>query len=76
MTCPIRVVAFDHATSRTTHLEARRLRGVTAVELMVVLAVLAILATVAAPSFVDLIQRNRVATEVNSFVGDVQFERA
>ncbi|WP_345944596.1 GspH/FimT family pseudopilin [Variovorax sp. dw_954] len=54
----------------------RRLRGVTAVELMVVLAVVAILATVAAPSFIDLTQRNRVATEVNGFVGDLQFARA
>jgi len=76
MICPIRVVASSRATSRTTPSEARRLRGVTAVELMVVLAVLAILATVAAPSFIDLTQRNRVATEVNGFVGDLQFARA
>nr|WP_213952708.1 MULTISPECIES: GspH/FimT family pseudopilin [unclassified Variovorax] len=76
MICPIHVVAFSRATFRTSLRVVRRLRGVTAVELMVVLAVVAILATVAAPSFIDLTQRNRVATEVNGFVGDLQFARA
>ncbi|MEJ8854900.1 GspH/FimT family pseudopilin [Variovorax robiniae] len=76
MNCPIRVVASRRTTFQTNAREARHLRGVTAVELMVVLAVLAILATVAAPSFIDLTQRNRVATEVNAFVGDLQFARA
>ena len=51
-------------------------QGVTAIELLVVLAVVAILAVVAVPSFVDLTQRNRVAGEVNGFVGDLQFARS
>ncbi|MEJ8846911.1 GspH/FimT family pseudopilin [Variovorax rhizosphaerae] len=80
MTCTIRFVAVartvSRSTSRTSPREARCQRGVTAIELMVVLAVLAILVTVAAPSFIDLTQRNRVATEINGFVGDLQFARA
>ncbi len=48
----------------------------TAIELLVVLAIGAILLTVAVPSFVSLTQSNRVAGEINAFVGDLQFARA
>lgn len=37
--------------------------------------VVGILASLAVPSFVGLIQNNRVANEVNGFVGDLQFAR-
>ena len=43
---------------------------------MVVVALVAILAAVAAPSFVGLIQSNRVTSEVNSFAGDLQLARS
>ncbi|MEJ8826857.1 GspH/FimT family pseudopilin [Variovorax humicola] len=81
MTCLFRVVARrrvipDGGAAHPVFHAPRRMYGVTALELMVVLAVVAILATIAAPSFVDLTQRNRVATEVNAFVGDLQFARA
>jgi type IV fimbrial biogenesis protein FimT len=54
----------------------RHVRGVTALELLVTVAVIGILLAVAVPSFADLIRRNRVATEINAFVGDLQFARA
>jgi type IV fimbrial biogenesis protein FimT len=50
--------------------------GMTLLELMVVLAVMAILLTIVPPSLSGLIQRNRVAAQVNGFVGDLQFARA
>ena len=43
-------------------------RGFTLLELMVTVAVLAILATVGIPSFVDLVQNNRVTTQANELV--------
>lgn len=50
--------------------------GFTLIELLVVIAIASILAAVAIPSFLDMIQRNRVSGEVNSFVGDLQYARA
>jgi type IV fimbrial biogenesis protein FimT len=54
----------------------RKSGGVTLIELMTVLVVLGILASMAAPSFLDMLQRNRVATRINAFVGDLQFARS
>jgi type IV fimbrial biogenesis protein FimT len=51
-------------------------RGLTMIELMVTLAVAALLLAVAVPSFVSTIQSNRVLTEVNALVGDLQYARS
>lgn len=67
----------DRAVRSPAGLTARSSeQGVTAIELLVCLAIIAILAVVAVPSFLDLTQRNRVAGEVNGFVGDLQFARS
>lgn len=60
-----------HAPSR-----ARGSLGLTLIELLVVLAVMGVLAAFAVPTFVTMIQNNRVANEVNGFVGDLQFARS
>ncbi|MCI4567396.1 GspH/FimT family pseudopilin [Lysobacter sp. CFH 32150] len=52
------------------------LLGVTLVELMVSLAVLAILATVAVPSFVDFLDKNRVRGAADAVVSLVSSARA
>ena len=51
-------------------------RGFTMIEVLIVIAIASLLAMVAIPSLQDMIQRNRVSGEVNSFIGDVQFARA
>ena len=43
---------------------------------MVVLAIIAILTTLAAPSFVALIQSNSVSSNVNAFIADVRYARS
>ncbi|MDE2081846.1 MAG: GspH/FimT family pseudopilin [Burkholderiales bacterium] len=50
--------------------------GLTLIELMVTIAVAAILMATAIPSFQAMIQRNRVITEANSLVSDLQFARS
>lgn len=48
----------------------------TLIELMVVLAITALLVTLAAPSFVRMIQSNAVSGSVNTFLGDLRFARS
>lgn len=50
--------------------------GFTLIELMIVVTLVSILLVIAIPSFRELIQRNRVAGEINSFVSDLQFARS
>lgn len=50
--------------------------GFTLVELMVTLVVAAILLTVAAPSFIDMIRANRLATQTNLFTTALNLARS
>lgn len=58
--------------SRTAH----RARGVTLIELMVVVSIIGVLLAWVVPSFNFIIQRNRISSEINGFVGDLQFARS
>lgn len=51
-------------------------RGVTLIELLVVLALVGIFAVFAVPSYRNLITSNRMATEMNAFVGQLQLARS
>jgi type IV fimbrial biogenesis protein FimT len=51
-------------------------RGFTLIELMVAIAVLAIVATVAVPSFRELVENNRLATESNRLISAMSFARS
>jgi len=52
------------------------MQGMTALELLTVMLVISILLAVSVPSFADLTQRNRILSEVNGFVADLQFARS
>jgi type IV fimbrial biogenesis protein FimT len=54
----------------------RRQSGYTMLELVMVISIVAILASIAVPSFQYVTNSNRVATEVNSLLGDVLFARS
>jgi type IV fimbrial biogenesis protein FimT len=54
----------------------RRQSGYTMLELVMVISIVAILASIAIPSFQYVTSSNRVATEVNSLLGDVLFGRS
>ena len=51
-------------------------RGFTATELLVTLTIVAILMALGAPSYRYVTTANRVSTEINGLLGDLQFARA
>lgn len=51
-------------------------KGFTLLELMVTMSIVMLLILIAAPSFLDLTQRNRVATETNNLVGTLSLARS
>ena len=60
----------------TFQVATKRIQGFTLIELMVALAVVAILATVAVPSMRTIIQNNRISTQVNSLLSDINLARS
>lgn len=50
-------------------------RGFTLIELIVIIAILAILAVVTLPSFIDILERNRLRQPVETLRSDLQFAR-
>jgi type IV fimbrial biogenesis protein FimT len=55
---------------------SKRNSGYTMMELVVTLSIVAILAFIAVPGFRYVTNSNRVATEVNGLLGDIQFARS
>src|SRR5436190_15124939 len=64
----------DLLSSMTT-MTPRRMRGFTAVEVLMSLAVLGILAALAAPSFRDFANEQRLSGAVGGIAADLQFAR-
>jgi type IV fimbrial biogenesis protein FimT len=57
-------------------LSRRRHSGYTMIELLMVIVIVAILSTIAIPSFRYVTNSNRIASEVNGLLGDLQFARS
>jgi type IV fimbrial biogenesis protein FimT len=55
---------------------AGRARGFSLIELMVVVAIVAVMLMIALPSFRTVTVSNRISSEVNTFVGDLQYTRS
>ena len=51
-------------------------RGFTLLEMMIGLSISAILTTTAIPAFHKMVQRNRLTTEINTFVGHLHYTRS
>ena len=50
--------------------------GFTIIELMIAVALMAIIAAIATPSFSFMMMNNRMASEINQFVGSLHFTRS
>jgi type IV fimbrial biogenesis protein FimT len=54
----------------------KKSNGFTLTELMVTLAIIAIIATLSGPSFSDMIKNNRLTTQANEFITDLNVTRS
>ncbi|MDE2565153.1 MAG: GspH/FimT family pseudopilin [Burkholderiales bacterium] len=75
-TCPLAALPTPPRRCGGARPARAALAGLTLIELMVTIAVAAILMATAVPSFQAMIQRNRVVTEANSLVSDLQYARS
>jgi len=70
----IRAAATRECSSAARSLGAR-MRGFTMIELAVVMVMVAILTMIAIPSFQYITTANRISSEINSLLGDMQYAR-
>ena len=73
--------SFDQYRDRMSNLghgltSPRRAHGVTLIELLITIVIAAILLTIGVPSYRYVTNANRVASEANGLLGDLQFARA
>jgi type IV fimbrial biogenesis protein FimT len=60
---------------RGSRASRKRMRGFTMIELAVVMIMVAILTMIAIPSFQYITTANRISSEINSLLGDLQYAR-
>jgi type IV fimbrial biogenesis protein FimT len=64
-----------HAQGLASRASRTRMRGFTMIELAVVMIMVAILTMIAIPSFQYITTANRISSEINSLLGDLQYAR-
>ncbi len=62
--------------SRTERFERAKISGVSLLELLVVIAIGSLLFSIGVPSYRSVTNSNRIASEVNGLLGDLQYARA
>lgn len=65
-----------HIRGDRRHTDLTKFSGFTLVELMITISIAAILMTVGVPSYKYVTNANRIASEVNGLLGDMQYARA
>src|ERR1700690_4155283 len=63
-------------TPKTRGIEIARASGFTLFEMLITMTIAAILAAIAVPSFRYVTNANRISSEVNGLLGDLQFARS
>ena len=63
-------------TASNARLNLRHSAGFTMIEVVVVMSIVAILLVIGVPSFKYMTTANRISSEVNGLIGDMQFARA
>jgi two-component system sensor histidine kinase TctE len=66
----------DQAMTAANQLRAHRSRGYSLIELIVVMTIVGIVVGICVPSYKYVTNSNRVASEVNSLLGDMQYARS
>lgn len=61
---------------RTTQTGVKPMIGFTLIELIVVVVIIGMLATLSAPAMRDIVQNNRLSTQVNDLISDFNFARS
>lgn len=67
---------MHHSRNRTGHYSSGAHSGFTLIELIVTMSIAAILLTIAVPSFQTTIANNRLATQTNNLVTDINIARS
>ena len=74
MVTRMNLLAFNHGLQKRR--EPHRIAGFTLLELLVVMTIVGVLMAIAVPSYQYVTSANRISSEVNGLLGDMQYARS